>query len=223
MLTIEVPNHGKMILRLILLALLLMCLSTIAGLLLLKRGAPGFLELLYVNSGNNVQKWYDSVLLSLCGVLLYLIAQGHEAWSHRALSWRLLAFTFFFLSLSKATSFDQSFFGGIRRILSTVGVRINPFLFGVLLIVLFLLFFAPFFAGLSRRVKKYFILSVIVYVLLSLFFEVLSSYLYRTRVLYVVFSGFEELCEMIGGVIFLYALLLQLEEGQNNHPSADRG
>lgn len=213
MIYLEIPEHGKIVTPLILLACLFIGTSTVAGLLLLRNGAPGFLEILYVNSSNNLPKWYDSVLLSLCGILLFLVAHTRENRKLPSFSWHLLAFTFFFLSLSKATSFDQSFFGGIRRILTTVGIRINPFLFGVLLIVVFLFVFAPFFSGLSRKVKKYVTLSVIVYVFLSLFFEILSSRLYWTRTLYVLFSGFEELCEMLGGIIFLYALLLQLDSG----------
>jgi len=210
MILLEISDQKKILTGLMLFACILMGVSTAGGLILLHHESLTVLNVLYVNSSDNLPKWYSSMLLSLSGILLYLIAQKNKAPGRHFFSWSLLSFTFFFLSLAKTTSFDQSFFGTIRMGLRAVGIQINPFLFGVTLIALFLFLFAPFFSMMEGRGKKYVAISVIVYVFVSLFFDVLSSHLYGTRILYVLFSGCEELCEMIGSIIFLYALLLHI-------------
>lgn len=217
MILLQIPNHKKILAGLTLFACILIGISTAGGLILLYHEELTFLNVLYVNSNDNLPKWYSSMLLTLAGVLLYLIAQKNRAPKSHFFSWVLLSFTFFFLSLAKTTSFDQSFFGTIRMGLRVVGIQIAPFLFGVLLIALFLFLFAPFFFMMEGKVKKYVAISVIVYVFVSLFFDVLSSQFYHAqgRVWYVLLSGCEELCEMIGTIIFLYALLLQLVREEN--------
>lgn len=222
MMLLQIPNHKKILTGLTLFACILLGVSTAVGLIMLHYEKMTLLNVLYVNSDSNLPKWYSSLLLALSGVLLYLLSQKNKAPGRHFFAWGLLSFTFFFLSLAKTTSFDQSFFGTIRMGLRAVGIQINPFLFGVLLIALFLLLFAPFYSMMEGKVKKYVALSVIIYVFVSLFFDVLSSLLYHTPVLYVVFSGCEELCEMIGTIIFLYALLVQLDREGETSPGGEQ-
>ena len=74
----------------------------------------------------------------------------------------------------------------------------------------------PVFLRLRRRVAVFALIAGGVYVTGAIAFEALSSWLVRTGQIsrrgfyYELISGFEELFEMLGVIIFLYALLLEL-------------
>ena len=82
--------------------------------------------------------------------------------------------------------------------------------------VLFSFRFIPFFLKLRNQVSVLSLISGCVYVSGAIAFEALNSWLVRTGQIsrsgfyYELISGFEELFEMLGVIIFLYALMLEL-------------
>ena len=77
--------------------------------------------------------------------------------------------------------------------------------------------FVPFFLGLRGQISVFSLVSGGVYVTGAIAIEALNSWLVRTSQIsrsgfyYEAISGFEELFEMLGVIIFLYAVLVELQ------------
>ena len=104
---------------------------------------------------------------------------------------------------------------GLRQYLhpSLASIWVIPY--GILF-ALFSFKFVPFFLKLRNKVSVLSLISGGVYVSGAIAFEALNSWLVRTDQIsrsgfyYELISGFEELFEMLGIIIFLYALMLEL-------------
>ncbi len=166
----------------------------------------------------SITTWYSSSLSLACALLLIKISYSQAlANSDYRLHWKILASIFFALSITKATSFHKYFLHLASSTLESIGLSIPSFFIGILLILLFFLFYISFFIRLNKRVRRLIFIAVAIYVPGSIFMELIAGifYIHNTTLIYSLFSGIEELFEMVGNIIFLYALFSYIDtEGE---------
>ena len=120
-------------------------------------------------------------------------------------------------------SFDEVFQIHELFVVSDLRQYVHPSLPSIWVIpygILFVLFscrFVPFFLGLRSPISVFSFVSGGIYVTGAIVVEALNSWLVRTGQIsrsgfyYEAISGFEELFEMLGVIIFLYAIMLELQ------------
>ncbi|MGQ0703855.1 MAG: hypothetical protein ACT4PM_12050 [Gemmatimonadales bacterium] len=159
--------------------------------------------------------WYSSALLLVAGLLLAAIA-----WDHRGARfsghWWGLASIFFLLSAEEIA--------GIHEL---VNERLPWTIPGVILVVLLGLLFFRFLSELPSRTRRLFVLSGAVYVAGALGLEQATAWdadaYDLTSFRYAVWAATEEGFEMMGVVLFVYALLDFIRAGGLADPLAPPG
>ena len=173
-----------------------------------------FFDAINLDEEFNLTALYSGMLLYASSFLLKEIASSCRGGKSK--DWMLLSKVFLFLAFDEVFQVHELFvISGLRQYLhpSLASIWVIPY--GILF-VLFSFKFVPFFLKLRSRVSVLALISGGVYVLGAIVFEALNSWLVRTEQIsrsgfyYEFISGFEELFEMLGVIIFLYALLLEL-------------
>ncbi len=166
----------------------------------------------------NIPSLFSALLLLFSSFLLAMIAaykrRDHDTFFPH---WAGLSFIFFFLFVDEAVSLHELLVRPVKEILHTSGLFfyawIIPYAFLLLMIAIV---YVRFFFHLSYRMKLFFVLSGLIFVAGAIGFEMLGGKhdeaSGQENVLYVVYVLFEELFEMIGSSLFVYALLCYLKE-----------
>ena len=173
-----------------------------------------FFDAINLDEEFNLTAIYSGMLLCVSSFLLKQIALSCRGGDIR--DWMLLSKVFLFLAFDEVFQVHELFvISDLRRYVHPALASIWVIPYGILF-ALFALKFIPFFLRLRRRVAVFALIAGGVYVTGAIAFEALSSWLVRTGQIsrsgfyYELISGFEELFEMLGVIIFLYALLLEL-------------
>ena len=173
-----------------------------------------FFDAINLDEEFNLTAIYSGLLLYASSFVLKQIALSCPGGKSK--DWMLLSKVFLFLAFDEVFQVHELFvISDLRRYFhpSLASIWVIPY--GVLF-VLFSFKFVPFFLKLRSRVSVLALISGAVYVSGAIGFEALNSLLVRTGQIsrsgfyYELISGFEELFEMLGVIIFLYALLLEL-------------
>ena len=173
-----------------------------------------FFDAINLDEEFNLTAIYSGLLLYASSFLLKEIAISSQGGKRR--DWMLLSKVFLFLAFDEVFQVHELFvIPGLRQYLhpSLASVWVIPY--GILF-ALFSFKFIPFFLNLRNKVSVLSLISGGVYVSGAIAFEALNSWLVRTDQIsrssfyYELISGFEELFEMLGIIIFLYALMLEL-------------
>ena len=173
-----------------------------------------FFDAINLDEEFNLTAIYSGLLLYASSFLLKEIAVSSQGGKRR--DWMLLSKVFLFLAFDEVFQVHELFvIPGLRQYLhpSLASIWVIPY--GILF-ALFSFKFIPFFLKLRNKVSVLSLISGGVYVSGAIAFEALNSWLVRTDQIsrssfyYELISGFEELFEMLGIIIFLYALMLEL-------------
>ena len=174
-----------------------------------------FFDAINLDEEFNLPAIYSGLLLFFCFLFLRQICVLCKKAERN--NWILLSRVFLFLSFDEVFQIHELFvISGLRQYVhpSLASIWVIPY--GILF-VLFSCKFAPFFLGLRSPITGFSFVSGVVYVTGAIAFEALNSWLVRTGQIsrsgfyYEAISGFEELFEMLGIIIFLYAVLLELQ------------
>ena len=155
---------------------------------------------------------YSTLALLFASTLLSIIAITHKRNGSAYLSWLGLAFIFLFLSIDEIVRLHERLISPVRESLNTSGVLYYAWLipYGVALIA-FVIAYLKFLTELPRNIMILFVVSGATYVLGAVGFEMVGgrhAELYGIdNLLYSFFYTCEEFLEMLGIVIFIYALL----------------
>jgi hypothetical protein len=186
----------------------------------------GLAAKVYLGAEASIPNWFSTLLLLACGMTL--VAIGAAARKYVA-HWYLLGLIFVGLSLDESAALHDLaapfFTGVIARLARIVG---GPFIGleqkpgyawlvpGLVLTSAVAAAYLPFLAALPRWARAGFLLSGMVYVGGAAGFEALSGWysgLYGSKnVTFVTLLTIEESLEMIGASLFLYTLLVFVEE-----------
>ena len=176
----------------------------------------GLVELFNVDKEGNVPTWYGSISLLICSVLLATIAQAQpkEATTNSK-DWNLLAAIFLFLSIDEFASIHELLIFPVRTALGTQGFLYYAWVipYGILVMLLGLKL-VKFFTQLPAKTRRSFFLAAFIYLSGTLGMEMITGQyatLYGQRNLpYALLTTIEELLEMSGVLVFIYALLVYL-------------
>lgn len=165
-----------------------------------------------VSSEGKIPTWYSSSTLLVCSILLAIISADNSR-KQRPYSthWIVLTLTFALMSLDEATSMHEKFSGPMRSLFDTSG----PLLFawvipGLTFVFVFGLFYLKFLTYLSPRTRNLFLLSGAIYILGVLGMEMVGSAYFDIRgadLRYGIIASVEEVFEMSGIALFIFALL----------------
>jgi hypothetical protein len=223
--TLEVPgSEGPAITFHFKPARLSILLAAIAGLLILAdaaglvstylfhhRSLLGLVRLFNLNEEANIPTYYSAMLLLLCSGLLILIGTLSKHEGSRYRSWQVLGGIFFYLSLDEVAQLHETLGMLMDKCLPALNIlQFNWVLvYGPLGIIL-MICMRRFIMQLPARIRWLTLLAGFVYVGGAIGIETVSGqYLAFTGQRDCVFNLIamvEESCEMMGAVIFVYAL-----------------
>jgi hypothetical protein len=176
----------------------------------------GFVNLFNLNNEMNVPAWYSSSTLLLYSILLGLIAnhkmrEGDGYFRH----WVGLALIFVFLSLDEAISIHERLIAPMHLLLGGAsGFFYFPWVIPYMIVVaLFLLVYWKFIIDLTPTIRKLFFMAGAIYVGGALGMEMIDGFyfdVYGRDLTYELLVTIEEVGEMLGIVIFIYALCYYL-------------
>ena len=171
------------------------------------------LDLFSVNLEESLPTWYSSTNLFVAACLLAWIALGkrEQAGSDRR-SWAGLALIFLYLSMDEGAAIHESFSGPLQDAFSTSGfLEFGWIILGIPLVILFGTVYFRFWLRLNSPTQPLFAIAGLLYVGGAIGIESISANQYSidggSSFLYLAIATLEELCEMLGVVVFIYALL----------------
>lgn len=186
----------------------------------------GLVPLFHFDREQNLPTFFSALMLLFSAGLLAVSALKANAEGEKYLPWGLLALVFAFLSIDEIASLHEKLDALIDYYVPASGILhyawVAPYGVGVLVLAVIL---GPWFFGLERRLQVLFVISGALYVGGALGMEILSGFYYSgladTGVEMKTLFGdglasVEELGEMTGVAVFIYALLTHLcgEEGE---------
>jgi hypothetical protein len=173
-------------------------------------------RLLDLDAEQTIPSWYSSSLLLLCAGLLALIAQAknRNADPYR-FHWSLLSIIFVGLSIDEAVSIHEEAIGPLRTMFNFSGLLyFNWVIPGMAFVGLFALLYLKFLFHLPATIRRLFFISAVVYVSGAIGLEMIGGMFWQETgpdtLLYQTTSTLEELFEMLGIDLFVYALMSYL-------------
>lgn len=176
-----------------------------------------FKELFTVNSEGRVPTWYSAAALLLCASLLLVIGCFGAARRFR-LHWLSLSAIFLFISMDEASGLHDEMSGYLYQLMPTGGALYNTWVvpagIGVILLGVWMW---RFILSLPRTTQGLFVLAAFMYVGGALGLEIVGSIYLTTHDFnsktptYALLATLEELFEMSGVAVFVYALLSYIQ------------
>jgi hypothetical protein len=166
-----------------------------------------------VDGEQNIPSLYSWSALLFAALLLAIIGQVQKAARDRfANHWRLLAFIFVYLSLDEAISIHEKLIYPLRTSLHTGGLLYYAWVIpGAIFVLAVFLGFLKFVNALPPKTKRLFLIAGAVFIGGAIGMELISgayAEIYTEKnFTSAIFTSIEEFMEMIGIVIFIYALL----------------
>jgi hypothetical protein len=160
----------------------------------------------------NIPTFYSSLTIMLCSILLSIIGASKKNIGNEYLYWYGLAIIFLFLSIDEILSIHERLIIPVRKSLNTSGLLYFAWVipYAISLIFLMLIYF-KFLINLPKRTMLLFIVSGMIYVLGAIGFELLGGWQFQISGKYSIIYSFiwtcEELFEMLGIAVFVYALV----------------
>ncbi|MEL6983467.1 MAG: hypothetical protein AAFO29_13660 [Actinomycetota bacterium] len=164
----------------------------------------------------NAPTFFSVLLLASAGALLGVIARHRRASGEPGAShWAMLSILFIGLSFDEAASIHETMIGPFRRMFPD-----NRFVYfgwvvpGAIFVLLVGALFLRFLLTLDRRTRNLFVASGVIFIGGALGIEVVEGYIASGRGEdnwpYVIALTVQEVMEMVGVIVFIYALLEHL-------------
>jgi len=193
--------------------------STIARMAIIRVGPDRYRGLMEVaarfdlDHEINIPTWYASMALMACALLLAMITVARkQAGARYVIHWGLLALIFAYLSMDETAVLHEIMSVPFRRRLGTRGLLYFAWIIPAgVCVCAFALAYVRFLLHLPRKTARWFVLAGALYVGGALGVESIGGAcadwygFYSMR--YLVAMTAEEVLEMLGIVVFLYALL----------------
>ena len=173
-------------------------------------------KLFNVNREGNIPTWFASTMLLACAVLLVLIALAVRRQRGRyGRHWRGLALIFLYLTVDEAAAIHEKLTIPLQESLGASGyVYFAWVLVGLPFAVVVGLLYVRFLLHLPGRTRTLFLIAGALYVGAALGIEAIGANRWfaddGTSLAYSAIGTVEELFEMLGVVVFIYALMEHL-------------
>jgi hypothetical protein len=211
---------ARIILNILVLVMAALFLARIAGLVSThsfgNAHGNGLVPLFDFNEEQSVPTWFSAALLLICASLLGIIAaaQRREGGPYRW--WTTLAFVFLYLSMDEALSLHERLNRPVRDLFNTSGALYYAWVIPYAAFALLLLVFSirPL-KALSKSTRNLLVVSGVLFVCGAMGLEVVGSYLatsnkMQATLLSDLVMTLEELMELSGTIILVYALMKQI-------------
>lgn len=174
-------------------------------------GAQHYIYIFNLDEEANIPSWFSSQLLFINGLFLATISllksNALDRWKRH---WWALSFVFFMLSLDEVASIHEHV-NALRDMLHLSGILYFAWVIpAAILLLIFGISYLKFVFALPSKTRWLFIVAAIVYVGGALGMEMVDgayASIHGTQNLfYALLTCTEETCEMVGMVIFAYAL-----------------
>lgn len=172
----------------------------------------GLIPLFNFNLERNIPTLYSSFAIISCSILLGIIAYLHKRKKSSYAQWTGLSLIFLFLSIDEMASIHELLTAPVSNSLNTSGFLLYAWVipYGIALVV-FLITYFSFLMGLPKRTRNLFIVSGTIFVTGAIGFELLGGWQADSygieNLTYAFTATCEEFLEMLGIIIFIYALL----------------
>lgn len=167
----------------------------------------------------NLPTWFTVMLLAANSLLLLLISLRTRVLKQKHFwFWLILGLIFFALSIDEFAGIHERLGAPIKELVTTSGLLTFAWIIPVGILVLVIgLAYLPFIFGLPRNIRNMFILAAVIYVGSAMGLESIGGLTWSTLTaaniqdirmnsLYILLTTIEETLEMLGLVIFFYAL-----------------
>ena len=178
----------------------------------------GFVPKFNLNREANVPTYFSSFILLFSSILLGLIANfKKKVGDIYALHWSVLSIIFLCLSIDESAGIHELLINPLRNSLHLSGMFYYSWIIiGALFVVFLAIFYFNFLFNLPRRMACQVVVAAFFYIGGTIGFEAVGGY-YRSMIeqpdfTYSILVIFEESFEMIGCLIFIYALLNYISE-----------
>ncbi|CCK78922.1 hypothetical protein [Desulfobacula toluolica] len=172
----------------------------------------GFISLFYLDYESNIPTWFSSFMLLNASVLLFVIAisknmQKDLYW----FQWAFLSAIFFYLSIDEIAMLHEHPIEPLRDLFNAGGFLYYTWVVPAVMVLFVLgIYFWKFLLHLPARSRMLFITAAAFYIGGAIGIEMISGYqadLHGEKNMgYVLIITAEEMCEMIGVAVFIYAL-----------------
>ena len=180
--------------------------------------AERIVQLVDLDAEANLPTFFSIMLLATAAMLLAVIASHRLAAAEPgAWRWAALSILFFGLALDEAASIHETMIGPFRRMFPD-----NRFVYfgwvipGAIFVLIVGAIFLRFLLNLEPRTRSLFIIAGVLFVGGALGIEVVESYIAsgsgEDNWSYVAALTVQELLEMVGAIVFIYALLEHLRK-----------
>lgn len=180
-----------------------------------------------VDEEQSIPAWFSAAALFLCSLFLMSLS-GDRRSKDFTLHWRVLAVIFLVLSLDEAVGFHERAIVPLRSALGVDGLLYFTWVIpAAILVVAVALAYLGFVRALPARTRQLMIVAALLYVGGALVMELFSALQVsrhgQENLVYVLLSTVEELLEMLGIVVFLYALMLMAAPGRTEGSVSEVG
>lgn len=182
----------------------------------------GLIPLFDLDLEANFPSLYSGLVLLLCGVVLGMIAMVKKQQCDRYFRhWRGLALIFAYLGIDEIVELHELTIKPLRNLFNATGIFYFAWvILGFALVAAFILAYRKFTFALPPRTRNQFILAACLFLAGALGSELIGSYIAYTyekkSLIYAIMVAVEEVLEMSGIAIFLYALLTYLRSQVSN-------
>ena len=178
----------------------------------------GLVPLFFMKSENSLPTWYSSFMLLCSALLLAVISYAKKSNRDRYVyHWGALSIIFLYLSVDEAATVHERISRLGRMLLKSYGLDPSTILYGLVkhawvvpyagLVIIFVLFYFSFFLTLPARQRFLFLAAATFYVGGAMGLEVFKELFREEGFIHNAMSSLEEPFEMVGILVFIYALL----------------
>ncbi len=175
-----------------------------------------FLRLFDLDTERNIPTWYSASALLFCAILLMIISFAKKGLHDRyVFHWRLLSGIFLFLSMDELVGLHERLIEPLQVTFRASGIFFFAWVIpGAAFVLIVLLTYLKFLTDLPARIRRLFLLAGTTYISGALLLEMLGAPIWAAyggnNVAAVALTTVEEFLEMVGVVMFVYALLTYL-------------
>ncbi len=169
-----------------------------------------------VNNEKSFPTMYSVYTLQICSILLASIAYLTKLNQGKFVRhWQVLSLIFLYLSFDEALSFHERATDPLRSMLGTTGfLRFAWVIPAFILVIIFLISYLSFLIALPKKIRNLFLISGSIFLTGALIMEMVGGKVltvFSSGIEYTLVVTCEEFLEMLGIVIFIYALLSYLK------------
>ncbi len=177
----------------------------------------GLVPIFNFDTESSIPALYSSIALLFTSLLLSIVALVNKKNNLSWIPWAVLAVIFIFLGIDETVGIHERTMIPTRKLFQTSGILYNAWVIPYsILLLIFVISYLKFLIRLPRKIMKLFIFSGLIFIAGAIGFESLSGRYGEVHginnFLYSFYYTCEETLEMIGIILFIYAILTYLSD-----------